>query len=252
MQYVSVPMTGTLAIGQVHTQTVTLQPTTQRLRLQLVQDFRSDFDLHLYDALGRHVGYNYSTTITDTAIPGSVYSGRDARAEWIEIVPITSSLQLVLQVVAINSDGAANYSVVALETPTLPAVVSVFPENLVRQTTMQTTTIQLAVREIGKQNNLTEITLLTSDLHSVSANDVIPSANISFTVPTTVVIAGGELYITGTITLPDNLAEATYIGAVTVQGQDSSTMTPVTTTMQLTLVYFQPKQIYLPLVLRQS
>jgi len=252
MQQVYVPLSGTLAIGQVHTQTVTLQPTTQRLRLQLVQDFRSDFDLHLYDALGRHVGYNYSNATTETAVPGSSYSGRDVRAEWIEIAPITSSLQFVVEVVAINSDSAANYSVVALETPALPVVVSVFPENLVHQTRAPTTTIQFAVREIGKQSDLTEITLLASDLRSNSVDDLIPFANIGFTLPVTTVMAGGELYITGTITLPDNLAEANYTGTVTVQGQDSSTMTPVTTTMQLTLVYVQPKQIYLPLVLRQS
>ena len=251
MQRVYVPMTGTLAIGQTYTQTVTLQPTTRRVRLQLIQDFRSDFDLHLYDALGRHVGYNYSNATTEADIPGSVYSGRDARAEWIEIAPITSALQLIVQVVAVNSDGAANYSVVAIETPTLPAVVSIFPENLVHQTRAPTTTIQFAVREIGKQSDLTEITLLASDLRSNSVDDLIPFANIGFTLPVTTVMAGGELYITGTITLPDNLAEATYTGTVTVQGRDSSTMTPVTTTMQLTLVYVRPKQIYLPLVLRQ-
>ena len=76
----------------------------------------SGADLHLYDQLNRHVGFDYVTQQDEIQIPGATYNGHNAEPQIIT-VPLTESLKFTLTVVGttggpyeltidINTDGA--------------------------------------------------------------------------------------------------------------------------------------------------
>lgn len=75
---------GSLSQGEHAESQLSVSEQVSQTRLVLTYS-GSDFDLHLYDELGRHVGLNYERGTVDAEVPGVLYSGPQAYPEWMII-----------------------------------------------------------------------------------------------------------------------------------------------------------------------
>ena len=199
----------------------------------------SDLDLHLYDSEGHHVGVNYNTGEIEIDIPGATYSGSNSIPEQI-VIDNSGGKTYTTEIVAIETTGNESYSLVTIESPKLPPLVSIFPSNITLSGSPgEKVNATLKLREYGGFSNLNEIEISSTDL----TNDVeidIPASDVAFNIPTTTIPAGSNITVNLTIDIPKTAEPGkTYIG--TIRAIDAS---GATDNASLYLAIHTPKTIF--------
>lgn len=196
--------------------------------------YGSDFDLHLYDAQGRHVGLNYDTGEIDSQIPGVTYSGPSARPEWLRIEGHAGE-RFETEVVAVQVEEPQTYTLVGSQIPALPALLGIDPVTLfvLPQDLPGEVRGQAGLYEFGGQQGVSAIEATATNLRGQSGEEIPPSA-IHLAFPQEV--GPGELALGEvTLTIGQRLPEGDYSGHIELKGTDASSGEPVSATAQLTL-----------------
>jgi hypothetical protein len=242
---------GSLVTGQSSNYAVQFASATQLGRLLLSFAEGSDYDLHLYDASGRHVGVNYTTGQVENQIPGVSYSGATTWPEWMVISnPGTATYQV--KVIAQNSAGGTGYDLSKLETPMLSAILDApattnWSIYRLTRSSPKTESFGLQIAEGGGSQNISNLQLLPT---SFSGNGTtIPASQITCSAPTTIQ-AGSSVLGNCTVTVPAGAPAGTVTGAIQISGKDMGG-NALTRTTQVSLALAEPNwNIYLPLIAR--
>ncbi len=243
---------GTLGVGKVITSSVQFGPATQSGRLLLSFAEGSDYDLHLYDSSGNHVGVNYSTGEVENQIAGVSYSGPVAWPEWM-IVENPSGDVYQVKVVVQNPATGEGYDLSKLETPLLPAILDAPSQAVwsIVHTAKTSPTIEsfgLQIAEGGGGQGVSNLQISSTDFTG-DGGAIIPAGQILCEVPNEV-SAGTSILGICTITITPEAPMSTYTGAIQVSGKDAGGTT-LNATTQVTLTLTEPRwNIYLPLILR--
>jgi len=239
-----------LATGQSSSYAVQFASASQSGRLLLSFAEGSDYDLHLYDASGRHTGINYATGQVENQIPGVIYSGATTWPEWIVISnPGTATYQV--KVIAQNSAGGSAYDLSKLETPMLPAILdapATVNWSIYRPTraSSMTESFALQVAEGGGSQTISALQLLPTSF--IGSRTTIPASQITCSAPTTIQ-AGSSILGNCTVTVPAGVPVGTYTGAIQISGMDTNGRA-LTRTTQVSLDLGPSWNIYLPLMVR--
>jgi len=243
---------GLLGVGQVITIPVQFASATRSGRLLLSFAEGSDYDLHLYDSSGNHVGVNYGTGEVENQIAGVSYSGPTTWPEWM-IVENPSGDAYLVKVVVQNSAAGKGYDLSKLETPLLPAILDTPSQvawSIVR-TAKTSPTIEsfgLQIAEGGGGQGISNLQISSTDFTGYGGA-VIPAGQILCEGPNEV-SAGTSILGICTITIPPETPEGTYAGTIQVSGKDADGTT-LNAATQVTLTLIEPRwNIYLPLILR--
>lgn len=243
---------GTLGVGQVITSSVQFAPATRSGRLLLSFAEGSDYDLHLYDSSGNHVGVNYSTGEIENQIAGVIYSGPSAWPEWM-IVENPSNDVYQIKVVAQSSAAGEGYDLSKLETPLLPAILDTPPQVVwsiarVDRTSPMTESFGLQIAEGGGGQGISNLQISWTDF-TTDGGAIIPAWQILCKVPNEV-SAGTSILGICNIAITPETPIGTYTGAIHVSGKDSGGTT-LSATVRVTLTLAEPRwNIYLPLIFR--
>ena len=190
----------------------------------------SDFDLHLYDSQGNHVGQNYDTGRIDLEISDATYSGAGSRPEWI-LIGGHNDEKFVVEVVAVQADTPEEFVVVAREEPQYPAMLGA--DSIHMDITPQTTgelSADFAIYEYGYQNGVNTISASLSSFVNEQGETVsLDSASIQ--IPDSLNPGGngtGELTISGYPVRP-----GLYTGQILLTAFDQVTGQPIESTVRL-------------------
>lgn len=243
---------GTLGVGQVITSSVQFAPATQSGHLLLSFAEGSDYDLHLYDSSGNHVGMNYSTGEIENQIPDVSYSGPNAWPEWM-IVENPGGDAYQVKVVVQNSAAGEGYDLSKLETPLLPAILDAPSQavwSIVRTAKASPTTesFGLQIAEGGGGQGVSNLQISSTNFTG-DGGAIIPAGQILCEIPNEV-SAGTSILGICNVTITPETPIGTYTGAIYVSGKDPGGTT-LSATTQVTLTLTEPRwNIYLPLILR--
>jgi len=124
----------------------------------------ADADLHVFDELGRHVGFNESTGQDEVQIPGASYSGSDNYFERIEI-PTSGAVNFTVMVKAYTS---SSVEAIAFETPSRPAVLGIQPAALYMAISPnQSKHALMEAAEAGGQANIDSASIAIGELTNI-------------------------------------------------------------------------------------
>jgi len=251
-QIFTVLQQGDLQSGQWMAQTVTFTGGTQEASLLLSFVEGSDFDLHLYDADGNHVGVNYGTGQIENQIAGVRYSGANVWPEWIAISnPGSGNYQV--KVVAQNSATGSGYNLSKLEVPSLAAILDAptqvqWSVTRLPQTPLVSETFALQIAEGGGSQSITNLQVTSSNLVGGN-NATIPASSFVCSAPS-VISAGGSIMGSCVLTVTSQIPAGTYTGSIQITGMDAGSNTQVVTT-QMVISLAEPWwKIYLPLTIK--
>ncbi|RLI40212.1 hypothetical protein DRO69_13215 [Candidatus Bathyarchaeota archaeon] len=115
-----------------------------------------DFDLHLYDSEGKHVGYNYAEDRVENQIAGAVYSGKDANMERITVTGDVAGRQYKLKVSGFKKVKDETFTVRLIQTPKRPPIVTVCPSYMKEVITAgNASKREVQIQEIGGAKSAT-------------------------------------------------------------------------------------------------
>jgi len=114
-----------------------------------------DFDLHLYEVGGKHVGYNYAEGRVECQVPGSSYSGRNSRVERITVSMNVMGRTYRIVVLGYSRVKNETFTVRMIKTPMGKSVVTVCP-SMINETVQAGRTLQLPI-QVWKSGGAGEI-----------------------------------------------------------------------------------------------
>ena len=207
-------MEGSLSQGESAESRLEVSEQTAETRLILTYS-GSDFDLHLYDETGRHVGLNYEKGTIDAEIPGVLYSGPQAYPEWM-VINTTSVKRFKVKVVCTSATGREGFTVLSTEVPRLPPQIAAIPSSL-----------KLTVAK-GRQKNTTILLSEYGGFSGAKVNEVkvssfrgngaeLPATTVSASPSSSFVQPSSYLSLCLSIKVPSDARTGTYTGTVTVK-----------------------------------
>ncbi len=190
----------------------------------------SDFNLHVYDDLGRHVGYDDSTASVELEIPGAFYSGNASNPEIIRF-PNSGEHSYTLRVEAIQVQDSEYFSVAALQEVNHPATMEVTPSELsTGGHPGDTLSDFFIIREIGGQYAINGITINASDIVGTGNGQMILESTIILDYLTTVP-ADSAMFVSLKTFLPSSLQFGTLHGSIAITSSAGAITVPINLTV---------------------
>jgi hypothetical protein len=157
-----VPLSGELSEGEWATATYRTGSSTRTVVFRMEYP-GSDFNFHVYDAVGNHVGWTPNGD--ESNIPGAVYSGSDTNPE-VVIIDSPGEESYTVSVHAVQvSRASEHFSVSVTEIPEYPPLLAVCPSPLYIQIAGELeVNANLRVWEQGGHQSLTGISASCSSL----------------------------------------------------------------------------------------
>jgi len=188
----------------------------------------SDFDLHVYDAADRHVGYNYGTATVDLEIPGAVYSGPTANPETISI-PGAGGQQFRAVVVAVDVPRPEDWNLTVRTEPARPAALGTGAAGIVlRADPGLVDTATLPISEVGGQQTATGLQGSCTGLDTLLTGRSLPGSCVSVQFPETQVEAGQTIAASVRVDVPLDELPGNYYGELTIQHDGGELIVPLT------------------------
>jgi hypothetical protein len=223
---VSQVLSTTLNAGQTASQNVNISSTTRTAQFMMAFP-GSDFDLHVYDQSGNHVGVNYGTGAIDLQISGASYSGAGTNPERIIIdQPRAGSLRV--EVVAVSSDGPENCEVALVQESNHPATLIAVPDSVLMSVTPSLDTLSTLVilREIGGHNSVQDLSIKATALTSPQGQ-IIPSSNVNVNLTATSIIADSSIAAAVSLIRPANTPPGRYSGQIEISSSANAVVLPI-------------------------
>ncbi|RKY40413.1 MAG: hypothetical protein DRP85_08615 [Candidatus Makaraimicrobium thalassicum] len=190
----------------------------------------SHLNLHVYDELGRHVGYFPVTDSDQIQIPNATYTGNISNPEII-LIPDAASKNYTIKIdtTQFTSSSPIPVEVYAIETPVRPAVLGISPVELYPFTSPgETKNITIQLAEVGKQVEIKDVTILQHDFADKFGNPV-PDVMATLSQNNFDIGAGNTTSLTITINVPENITlpdvpETRYTGNITIETLNAGTI----------------------------
>ena len=134
----------------------------------------SHIDLHVYDEVGRHVGYDPITDSDEIQIPSGTYTGSDSNPE-IVTIPLAASKTFTIGANAtqFTSSSPTPVEIYAIETPVRPAVLGISPVELYPFISLgESKNITMQLAEVGKQVDIEDVTITPHEFTDVYGNSM--------------------------------------------------------------------------------
>ena len=207
----------------------TTNASTKNITLFMTTIPGSHLNLHVYDELGRHIGYFPVTDSDQIQIPNATYTGNVSNPEII-LIPDAASKNYTIKVGAtqFTSSSPIPVEVYAIETPVRPAVLGISPVELYPFTSPgETKNITMQLAEVGKQVDIKDVTIsphgFTDKFGNTLYMTVVLSQN-NFDIS-----AGNTTFLTITINVPKNITlpdvpETRYTGNITIETLNAGTI----------------------------
>jgi hypothetical protein len=205
-------LTGLVSPGDKQEMQFKIPAGLKRIVLTLCVQDGTEADMHLFDPIGNHTGFNYSDETVENQITDATYSGAVARTEYITL-EYPSPGVYVLRVVGQN--GPASFVVHKAEVSALPAVFTTEPQILGFGYAGQDVDIPLVMREAAGSAGVTEIDITLGDLiHELEPNNAISSDNIMVGDYSDSLLPNEQNSVPLTITIPANCNVGKYVGNI--------------------------------------
>jgi len=117
----------------------------------------SRVDLHLYDEMNRHVGYNYQTGEVEVEIPGAIISGINDTIQVIHLVNLTSH-KFTVQIVGVEAADNPRFSVFISELLKCSPRIMLIPNNITCKV-KRNDNLTITIMEAGYVESLRNITI---------------------------------------------------------------------------------------------
>jgi len=179
-------------------------------------------DLHVYDEVGRHVGYDPITDSDEIQIPSGTYTGSDSNPE-IVTIPLAASKTFTISANAtqFTSSSPTPVEIYAIETPVRPAVLGISPVELypfISPGESKNITMQLA--EVGKQVDIEDVTITPHEFTDVYGNSM-SNVTISISPNNFNIDKGAETFINLNLNASESIIfpsvpETRYTGNITI------------------------------------
>ncbi len=189
----------------------------------------SDLNLHIYDALGNHVGYNDSTGMIEIEIPGASYSGPNSCPEIIIIPDPVDSY--VVRVEGVDVIDSTYFYVEAYEIfEHVPVLLPITPSLDLVGMPGDSVDFSVGLQEAGGQSAATGITASITPLVSASEDTI---SNVYLSLPFNEIPADTFYYGNGYVKTDTLDLTGDYAGIINVSFDGGSFEIP----MFLSLVY---------------
>jgi len=190
----------------------------------------SHLNLHVYDELGRHVGYFTATDSDQVQIPNATYTGNLSNPEII-FIPYAAGKNYTIKVDAtqFTSSSPIPVEVYAIETPIRPAVLGISPVELYPfMSPGETKNITMQIAEVGQQVDIENIVVIPHGFIDKYGN-TLPEVTISLSQNNFDIGAGNTTDLVITLNVPDNIIlpdipETRYEGNITIQTSNAGTI----------------------------
>jgi len=172
-------------------------------------------DLHIYDGMGNHVGYDYEFGLVDLQIPGAYYYDDSVNSQFIDI-PNPGIDSYYVEVWGVDLYDSGFYSIKAITDMSASAGLSTPLYTFITSGEIGDTisdTIQLI--EVGGSQPATGVSLAFGDLIDSTGN-IITGNEINFELPVTTVPAGGTIDVPFSLIIHDTTASGAYSGTIAV------------------------------------
>lgn len=228
---------GVLSENERSRSEVAISPVTGRTTLTLSYP-GSNFDLHLYDTEGQHVGINYDTGVFETDIEGVSHSGSNVRPEMITIDGHAGE-QFQVEIIAVQSDVPEEFTVVSSQYAAPPALLGVDPLEITipLDRLNEPLTIDFSIYEYGGENGVSSVTAEVSSFlpeGGTGASQIQPSF-FRVTLPSEVKAGSSEIGSL-TIDLAGNIRRGAHHGFLYLEGVDDGTGEPIRASASVTLL----------------
>ncbi|MCC5831323.1 MAG: PKD domain-containing protein [Phycisphaeraceae bacterium] len=198
---------------------VELDQDTERFRLLLIHAPDTDFDLHLYDEQGRHVGHSAVLDVDEIEIPGASYNGSDSRWQVIEVAGGESRTYTV-EVRVNDASPTDRFEVAMLETPRFPALLATSTERIRIVTDDPELNFTLDALEWG---GFTGVVDIEAELGAFTDGDgveiVLGGSNVDLA--ETMIAAGDVRGLTVQLSFDPDALDDTYLGDLVIRGRDA-------------------------------
>jgi hypothetical protein len=217
-----------LADSEIYSTTITTPSLGKILRIYLDSNSSQDFDLHVYDQAGNHVGIDYVSGKTDLEIANARYSGDSTVPEWFEI---ESSSEQILHIVVkpVLNLPESQVFISKLVIPKIDPLIEVSP--LVRaavESSGQPVDFSISVYEASGQGDVTDLAITLSDFENPGG--VIGASGINCQPPVPNSVPSGQsvrINCSGSVTTA--LPAGIYTATATITGRSSTASSLVAT-----------------------
>ncbi|MEK7676386.1 MAG: hypothetical protein AAB676_11200 [Verrucomicrobiota bacterium] len=203
---------GTLAQGQRASGNVTGAAAGGSTELSLNYP-GSDFDLHVYDSQGRHVGMNYAVGNVEVGIPGASYSGPQSKPEVIRIPP-ASALGLRYEVIAVEASGSQDFEVFAAQETVRNATLVSMPRAIELDAQPGVNVTGLRLLEVGGQNEAALSAVTCSQL--AGEHGTIEAESVAFVNVPERILPSSDASLGMTVTVGPSVPSGVYTGIVSI------------------------------------
>lgn len=212
---------------------------------------QSNINLHVYDEDNNHVGYDYAAEEAVVEIPNAEYSGHDAGSdgrEWVHLEALDNHYEIELLSPNDTSDSGnadstslvdhddididrttANdeevpYSLEVTEEPNQPAELgSLASTAMIGGEEGESVSTTIMLKEVGGDNELSELSLVLSDLSHTEADEQIGNSQITVTPDLLTLEAGEQAPVTVTVDIPTEQRTGTYRGSLKINENSGTT-----------------------------
>lgn len=227
-------LVGTTGTAGARETELAIAPDTHALTFHFLRSEGADLRLHLRDNLGRHVGWTDDGRL-EAAIPGATVTALSEAHFLVEFSkPATGTLRVAVE--DRGSPEGSGFTVTALATPSLPALLSPLADTLIVSGPGPVLTLNVPVLECTGQRAVTGLQVRLTSAPADDQGHVLPASAFTFTPGSGTIPAGGDVDIGIRIQVPAGLADGVYRGVITVAGTDSVSGQPLETDVELTVV----------------
>ncbi len=207
----------------------------------------SNFDLHVYDAQGKHTGYNYASGAIENLIPGVSVTGASGTVRCVRLTGAAGK-SFRIEVYAREADQPESISLTAREyaIESLPGLVSCDPvrvdwdsdfDGTIQDSGATHFDAKLSPKEVGGQKGVS-VSVEVGDLKDPNSGATIPADRLGVELASTTLSAGQEASGKLSLLVEPNVGSGYYIGEIRLKGSDQQFPVGVTlrwSPLQLTL-----------------
>jgi len=213
------PLGGAVGDRKTIAKTVQAGPDTESLRILLMHPEKADLDLHIYDAEGRHVGFDVLSGEDVVGIPDASYNGSNTRHQvvWLKTTP---GAVYTVEIIVNRADRNDRFSLSVLDVPAYAAALAASTHEIVVNSRGEPEVFTVTVLE---QFGSRGVTGLQAELGVLEAEGGVALALDALTVQWSAsdIAAAGRADLRVEFLVSAAVLDGRYTGVLRITGQDA-------------------------------
>lgn len=196
-------------------QQITVPPTSVKVEATMIYP-GSDYNLHIYDDLEKHIGYDTLSGNIELDIPGAKYIGPHTFPELISFIPETGREYFIV-VEPIEAYCTEEVTINVVSYNDIPATIFSGKDTLYMTVYPGDSSYGcLTLYEVGGQHGTSIISYQIDDLILLGSQDRIPSKSVNVTSPSMYIGADSSITSNIVISTSSNTQSGDYIGKLSI------------------------------------